>query len=123
MEIDTSRIEIVTKFRVRDLQIEQTLMILRAEYYKGGGRVGRLYVESLENLLAVHILREYSTTQPGVAFYEGGLGARNYFNLNTLINAHLDRDIPLVDLAQLVGMSQFYFSHLFKQAMKSPHQY
>ncbi|AFZ32375.1 transcriptional regulator, AraC family [Gloeocapsa sp. PCC 7428] len=124
MEIDTACIELVTEFRVRDLQIEQTLMMLRAELHKGGGWVGRLYVESLANLLAVHLLREYSTTQPRVTHDGGGLGDRKLLQISEYINAHLDQDIQLADLAQLVGMSQFHFSRLFKQSMKlSPHQY
>lgn len=40
------------------------------------------------------------------------------------INEYLDRDIKLTDLAELVGISQFHFSRLFKQSMSiAPHQY
>ncbi|WP_250125776.1 AraC family transcriptional regulator [Chroococcidiopsis sp. CCMEE 29] len=40
------------------------------------------------------------------------------------INAHLAEDIKLSDLAQLVGISQFHFSRLFKQSIGvPPHQY
>jgi AraC family transcriptional regulator len=40
------------------------------------------------------------------------------------INDHLDRDIKLVELAALLSISQFHFSHLFKQAIgTSPYQY
>jgi AraC family transcriptional regulator len=40
------------------------------------------------------------------------------------INDHLDRDIKLADLATLLDMSQFHFSHLFKQSLDtSPYQY
>jgi len=124
IETDISRLELVTEFRVRDLQIEQTLMMLRAELHQGGGWVGRLYVESLANVLAVHLLRQYSTTQPRVALCEGGLGDRHLFQVTEHINAHLEEDIKLADLAELVGISQFHFSRLFKQSMKvSPHQY
>jgi len=124
IETDISRLELVTEFRVRDLQIEQTLMMLRAELHQGGGWVGRLYIESLANVLAVHLLRQYSTTQRRVALYEGGLGDRKLLQISEYINAHLDQDIQLADLAELVGISQFHFSRLFKQSMKvSPHQY
>jgi len=36
------------------------------------------------------------------------------------INEHLNQDIKLVDLAALLSMSQFHFSHLFKQSIGSP---
>jgi AraC family transcriptional regulator len=40
------------------------------------------------------------------------------------IQAHLDRDLRLADLAAIVGMSQYYFCRLFKRSLEiSPHQY
>ncbi len=40
------------------------------------------------------------------------------------INDYLAEEIKLSDLAELLGMSQFHFSHLFKQSMGvPPHQY
>lgn len=90
----------------------------RAELHKGGGWVGRFYVESKANILAMHLLREYSTTQPRVAQDEGALGDRKLLQISEYINANIDQDIQLADLAQLVGISQFHFSCLFKQSMK-----
>jgi AraC family transcriptional regulator len=124
IELDPDRVELITEFRVRDPQIEQLLMLLRTELHKGGGWVGQLYVESLANVLAVHLLREYSTAQPRVALHEGGLGDRKLLQVSEYIHDHLDQEIKLEDLAQVVGISQFHFSRLFKQSMGiSPHQY
>lgn len=123
-EVDFNRLELLTEFRVRDPQLEQTLMLLRAELHKGGGWVGQLYVESLANVLAVHLIREYSTVKPRVAVYEGGLGDRKLLQVSEYINAHLDQEIKLADLAAVAGVSQFHFSRLFKQSMGiSPHKY
>lgn len=122
MELDC--LEIVTEFRVRDPQLEQTLMLLRAELHKGGGWVGRLYIESLANVLAVNLLRGYSTTGRSVAVYEGGLSDFKMLQISQYIHAHLDQEIKLADLANVAGISQFHFSRLFKQSMGiSPHQY
>lgn len=122
MELDY--LELVTEFRVRDPQLEQTLMLLRAELHKGGGWVGRLYIESLANVLAVNLLRGYSTTRYSVAVYEGGLGDCKMLQISEYIQAHLDQEIKLADLANVAGISQFHFSRLFKQSMGiSPHQY
>ncbi|WP_263971758.1 AraC family transcriptional regulator [Leptolyngbya ohadii] len=122
--ISSDRLELVTEFRIRDPQLEQILMLLKAELYKGGGGIGRLYAESLANVLAAHLLREYSSTQPRVAQYEGGLGDRKLLQISEYIHAHLDQDIKLADLANVASVSQFYFSRLFKQSTGiSPHQY
>ncbi|MBI4784063.1 MAG: helix-turn-helix transcriptional regulator [Oscillatoriophycideae cyanobacterium NC_groundwater_1537_Pr4_S-0.65um_50_18] len=130
--VDPDRLELVTEFRVCDPQLEQIMLLLKAELYKGGGGIGRLYAESLANVLAAHLLREYSSTQPRVAQYEGGLGGsakqtlheRKLLQVSEYIHAHLDQDIKLVDLANIASVSQFHFSRLFKQSTGlSPHQY
>lgn len=130
--VDLDRLELVTEFRMRDPQLEQILMLLKAELYKGGGGIGRLYAESLANVLAAHLLREYSSTQPRIAQYEGGLGnsakqalhERKLLQVSDYVHAHLDQDIKLADLANVASVSQFHFSRLFKQSTGiSPHQY
>lgn len=124
MELNCDRVELVTNFRLRDLQLEQTLMLLRAELHRGNGWGGRLYVESLATALVVSLLREYSSLQPRVAVYEGGLSDRKLLEISDYIYAHLDQDIKLADLANLAGISPFHFSRLFKQAIGvSPHRY
>jgi AraC family transcriptional regulator len=124
LELDSNRFELVTEFKVRDLQIEQILLMLRSELHQGGGLSGQLYIESLANVLAVQLLREYSTVQPRVAVYEGGLGDRKILQVSEYIQAHLESDIKLADLAASVGISPYHFSRLFKQSMGvSPHQY
>ncbi|MBE9102171.1 AraC family transcriptional regulator [Vacuolonema iberomarrocanum] len=123
-ELDSERLDLTTEFRVRDPQLEQILLLLRAELHKGDGWVGQLYVESLANVLAVNLLREYSTAKPRVALYEGGLGDCKILQISDYIQAHLDQSIKLADLAEVAGMSPFHFSRLFKQSMGiSPHQY
>lgn len=122
VELDADRIEFVTEFQVRDRQLEQTLMLLRTELHQGGG--SPLYVESLANVLAVNLLRDYSSIQPRIAVYQGGLSDRKILQISEYIQAHLDQDIKLADLATVVGMSQFHFSRMFKQSTGvSPHQY
>jgi AraC family transcriptional regulator len=84
----------------------------------------KLYIESLANVLAIHLLRQYTAAKPNLPIYEGGLPQRQLLQVLEYINDHLSQDIKLADLADLLGMSQFHFSHLFKQALgTSPYQY
>ncbi len=66
----------------------------------------------MTNLLSIHafsIVSPVSITKVQVSEY---------------INAYLDRDIKLADLASVAGVSQFHFSRLFKQSIGiSPHKY
>jgi AraC family transcriptional regulator len=116
-------LEVIPKFRIRNPQLETIALLLLTEL-KQDNLGGRLYIESLANLLAVQLLRQYSTTKPHLSVYEGGLPQHQLLQVLDYIHDHLEQDIKLADLADLLGMSQFHFSHLFKQAIGiAPYQY
>lgn len=117
------KLELVSEFRTRDPHLEAIGMMLLTEL-KQENLGGRLYVESLANILAVHLLRQYTAVNPHLPIYEGGLSQRQLLQVLEYINEHLNQDIKLADLAALLDMSQFYFSRLFKQSIGiAPYQY
>jgi AraC family transcriptional regulator len=123
LAMNPDQLEIRPEFRNRDPQIEAIGLMLLAEL-KQENLGGRLYIESLANVLAVHLLRQYVAAKPVLPIYEGGLPQRQVLQVLDYINDHLSQDIKLADLAALLDMSQFHFSHLFKQAIgTSPYQY
>ena len=118
------KIELITEFRARDRQIEQLAMMLRSELHQGKNGMGQLYIESLSNALIVNLLRDYSGTKPAIATYEGGLSDRQLLRVTDYINDCLTQTIKVKDLAEVLGISRFHFSRLFKQTTGiSPHQY
>jgi AraC family transcriptional regulator len=120
---NSDRLEVIPEFRMRDPQLEAIALMLLAELQpeKSGSR---LYIESLTNVLAVHLIRQHTTTQPHLPVYEGGLSQLQLSHVLDYIHNHLDQDIKLADLANLLSMSQFHFSYLFKQSIgTSPYQY
>jgi AraC family transcriptional regulator len=123
LDKNPDRLELLPEFRTRDPQLEAIGMMLLAEL-KQENLGGKLYIESLANVLAVHLLRQYAATKPQLSIYKGGLPQHQLLQVLEYINEHLDRDIKLVNLAQLLDISQFHFSHLFKQSLgTSPYQY
>ncbi|NJR26362.1 MAG: helix-turn-helix transcriptional regulator [Richelia sp. CSU_2_1] len=117
------KLELIPEFKTRDPQIESIALMLFSEIQQEN-LGGRLYVESLSNILALHLLRQYATAKPHLRIYECGLSQRHLNRVLEYINEHLDRDIKLADLAALLGMSQFHFSHMFKQSIGiPPYQY
>jgi AraC family transcriptional regulator len=58
--IDGDRAEVAEDHTAEDPLIWQLGSALRAELLRQGGPPGRLYVDSLANVLAVHLLRRYS---------------------------------------------------------------
>lgn len=84
----------------------------------------RLYAETLAHTLAVHLIQHHATRQPRFRFYSGGLSAGQLRRVTDYIQAHLEQDLGLNELAALLPMSPHYFAQLFKQSTGlSPHQY
>jgi len=79
-----------------------------------GGPGGRLYSEGLATVLALHLLRTYGEGTPHSQPAKGGLGA---FRLNRVIehiDANLEADFGLRDLAAIAEVSPGYFGEAFK---------
>ena len=123
-EIDGTSVELIPKFRERNPQIEQIIMMLYAELNQGSGWGSKLYIESLSNALAVNLLRDYSVKKTNFNLHSGGLSDSQLLLVTDYINDNIDADIKLSDLAALARISQFHFSRLFKKSVgMSPHQY
>ncbi|MDX2243830.1 MAG: AraC family transcriptional regulator [Leptolyngbyaceae cyanobacterium bins.302] len=123
LAMNPDRLEVLPEFRIRDPQLEAIAMLLLTELQQHNVG-GKLYIDSLANVLAIHLIRQYATSQPRLVIHKGGLTERQVLQVLEYIHAHLHQAIKLADLAQLLGMSQFHFSHAFKQAIgKAPYQY
>ncbi|MBT9313228.1 helix-turn-helix domain-containing protein [Leptothoe kymatousa] len=117
------RLQLVPSFQQRDGQVEAIANLILTEYQQNPTG-NQLYTDSLANILAVNLLRQFATTQRQLPTYAGGLPQRQLIIILDYIDAHLDQEIKLASLAALVDMSQFHLSHLFKQSMGlSPYQY
>ncbi|MBW4556386.1 MAG: AraC family transcriptional regulator [Trichormus sp. ATA11-4-KO1] len=114
-EIDPSQFKLFPEFCARDQHIENFAMMLLSELHNES-LGGQLYVESLTNALAVHLLRNYSDRTHRVSNYSAGLSVYQLLQVTDYINDHLAEKIKLADIAQSIGMSKFYFSRLFKQS-------
>ena len=116
-------IELLPTFQTRDPKIEAIAMMLLAQLHRESFS-SQLYVDSLTNVLAVHLIRHHGSTRPQLPIYDGGLPQRQLLQVLDYIDVHLGGEIKLADLAQLVDMSQFHFGRLFKQSLGvSPYQY
>ena len=120
---DPDRLELRPEFQTRDPQIEAIGMMLLAEL-KQDNIGGRLYIDSLSTVLAVHLLRQYAAPEFRFAVYESALSERQMLQVLDYIHEYLHQDIKLADLATLLNISESHFSHQFKQAIgMTPHQY
>jgi AraC family transcriptional regulator len=123
LDYEPAQLEIIPEFRTRDRQLEAIGLLLLAELQQHN-LGGKLYIDSLTNVFAVHLLRQYATASPHLSVFESGLPQRQLMQVLDYIHASLDQEIKLADLAALLNMSQYHFSHMFKQAIGvAPYQY
>ena len=115
--------ELKTAIGVQDLVISRIGLLGRKELSEGGIG-GRLYAESLGTALAVHLLRQYSTSPRTPAIHKGGLASRPRQRVVDYINEHLQDELSLFELARIAKLSPHYFATVFKASTGiSPHRY
>jgi AraC family transcriptional regulator len=84
----------------------------------------RFYADSMATALAAHLLHHYSTRKHNLREYEDGLSKQKLKQAFDYMQAHLGENLSLNEVANDLGMSQYYFCRLFKQSTGvSPHQY
>lgn len=116
-------VEILPVLNKHDSHLHNLAMLFQQEiaHTQSGNQ---MYIESLSNMLAVHLLRHYSTSRAKVAEYTGGLPLYKLKQVTDYIDTYLANDISLGELASSVKLSQSHFSHLFRQSTgQSPYQF
>jgi AraC family transcriptional regulator len=89
-----------------------------------GWPAGGLYGELLGLSLASRLLRHHASVPLVMPEVRGGLPLHRLRRLLGYIEAHLERDLRLEQLAAEVGASPFHFARLFRSATGvTPHQY
>lgn len=122
-DVDPARVELMNRFLSEDPFIVQLALRLRAEL-EGDSVAGRLYVETLTQALALHLIKEHSVLAPCLAPCTGGLPKVRLRRVTDYMRAHLDQNVGLEDLATQAGMSAYHFSRLFKESTgDAPYQH
>lgn len=122
-DIDVDRLDLVNCFGRQDLQLHQMAMMLLAEL-QSDSIMGQLYVESLTQVLVIHLLRHYSTFTQPITSENRSLTHTRLRQAIDYIHTHLDQDLSLAEIAGAINITPTYFASLFKRATGlSPHQY
>lgn len=119
----SAKLQIEHRVIFLDPTILHIAQLLKTELLSGG-LAGKLFVESLRNVLAIHLLRQYGQTVKPVVFNDKRLSPMQIQQVTHHIEEHLADDLSLADLAALVPMSEFHFARLFKASIgETPYRY
>ncbi|MBB3128670.1 AraC family transcriptional regulator [Paenibacillus rhizosphaerae] len=114
--------ELTNKLSIYDSKLVQLSQWLMDEV-NGNGARGKLYIESLSNLMAQHLL-EIIANPSKQPYISRNLTDRQISRVIEYMHVHYDRDISLEELAKVVNFSQTQLNRMFKQSTGlSPYQY
>jgi AraC family transcriptional regulator len=72
-------------------------------------------VAALTRLMASFLVEKYTAAAPEQPDYRGGLPIRQLHKVEDYLHARLAEELSIGTLAELVGLSPFHFSRVFKQ--------
>ena len=75
---------------------------------------GRLFLDSVEQAMAVTLVNGHAVRHRPVQIYRGGLGSARLRRIKELVHAKMEDDLSLEDMAQSVGLSTAHFARMFR---------
>jgi AraC family transcriptional regulator len=110
-------------YKEKDSLIQQIGFALLEES-KSESPAGRLYADSLIQTLTLHLLKNYSDAASVRENTNGGLSGYKLKRVQEFINANLEEDLSLGELAEVADLSQFHFARAFRKSTgQTPQQY
>src|SRR4029077_7061125 len=85
---------------------------------------GRLFLDSVEQAMAVTLVNGHAVRHRPVQVYRGGLGTTRLQRVKELVHAKMQDDLSLDQMAQSVGLSTAHFARMFRKSTgETPHQF
>ncbi len=85
---------------------------------------GRLFLDCVEQAIAVALVGGYAVRRRPAQISRGGLGPARLQRIRELVHAKLEGDLSLDEMAQSVGLSTAHFARMFRKSTgETPHQF
>jgi AraC family transcriptional regulator len=85
---------------------------------------GRLFLDSIEQALAVALVNGYAVRHRSVQTHRGGLGSARLRRIKEFVHARMEDEFTLAEMAQSVELSTAHFSRMFRKSTgESPHHF
>ncbi|MEP6900789.1 MAG: AraC family transcriptional regulator [Actinomycetota bacterium] len=110
-------------YKDKDSLIQQIGFALLAES-DSETPAGKLYTDSLIQTLTLHLLKNYSNAGSFQENLGGGLSGYKLRRVQDFINANLEEDLSLAEIAEIADLSQFHFARAFRKSTgQTPQHY
>src|SRR6266404_5622244 len=116
-------VELRASHKFADLRLSALVAAARAEMVAGFPS-GRLFLDSVEQAMAVTLVSGHAVRHRPVQVYRGGLGSARLLRIKELIHAKMEDDLSLDEMAEVAGLSTAHFARMFlKSTGETPHQF
>jgi len=116
-------VELHPSRKFADLRLKALVAATRAEMVAGFPS-GRLFLDSVEQAMAVALVKGHAVRHRLVQIYRGGLGSARLRRIKELVHAKMEDDLSLDEMAQSVGLSTAHFARMFRKSTgETPHQF
>src|SRR5437016_7683336 len=116
-------VELHPSRKFADLRLKALVAAARAEMVAGFPS-GRLFLDSVEQAMAVALVKGHAVRHRLVQIYRGGLGSARLRRIKELVHAKMEDDLSLDEMAQSVGLSTAHFARMFRKSTgQTPHQF
>src|SRR6202162_39523 len=85
---------------------------------------GRLFLDSVEQAMAIALVRDRAVRHRLVQISRGGLGPARLRRIKELVDAKMEDDLSLDEMAQSGNLSTAHFARMFRKSTgETPHQF
>ena len=116
-------VELSPQRKFADPRLSAMVAAVRAEMV-AGFLSGRLFLDSVEQAMAVTLVNGHAVRHRPVQIYRGGLGSARLRRIKELVHAKMEDDLSLDEMAQSVGLSTAHFARMFRKSTgETPRQF
>jgi len=116
-------VELRPQRKFRDSRLGALATAVHAEM-AAGFPSGRLFLDSVEQAMAVALVSGHAVRHRPVQISRGGLGPARLRRIRELIHAKMEDELSLDEMAQSVGLSTAHFARMFRKSTgETPHQF
>jgi AraC family transcriptional regulator len=116
-------VELRASRKFADRRLSAMVAAVHAEMVAGFPS-GRLFLDSVEQAMAVTLVNGHAIRHRPVQLYRGGLGSARLRRIRELVHAKMENDLSLDELAESVGLSTAHFARMFRKSTgETPHQF
>ena len=116
-------VELRPSRKFADARLSALVAAARAEMVAGFPS-GRLFLDSVEQAMAVALVSGHAVRHRPVQLYRGGLGSGRLRRIKELVHAKMEDDLSLDQMAESVGLCTAHFARMFRKSTgETPHQF